>query len=179
LTSRPQGLLNLVKTIELTQGKVALVSDQDYEALKGYRWIARLSKTHEKYYAVRVIRSEGRQVKVRYMHREIMNAPRGTLVDHKDGHSLNNQRENLRYATPSQNNANARPRRNASSRYKGVSKYNRDGTWQAEISVNKDRILIGRFPTEDEAAQAYNEAAKKHYGDFAYLNPVPTAPRSN
>lgn len=60
-----------------------------------------------------------------------------------------------------------------SSRFKGVSFYKRDGTWEAYLKLNYKRRRMGYFKTEIEAAIAYNEEAKKVFGEFAVLNEIP------
>lgn len=104
------------------------------------------------------------------MHREIMNAPKGMVVDHIDGNGLNNRKSNLRICTQAQNNLNSRPKRNCSSRYKGVSFYKRDKIWQVQIFHNSRTIFLGRFDDEIEAALAYDRKAAELFGEFAYLN---------
>jgi hypothetical protein len=109
--------------------------------------------------------------------------PEGMLVDHINRDKLDNRRSNLRLASRSQNEANKRKRRTQSggkttSRYKGVSFMKDWGTvvrtkpWRATITVDKKIIALGVYSTEEEAARVYNEAAKKHFGEYAYLNIV-------
>ena len=76
----------------------------------------------------------------------------------------------VQWATTSQRAGGARKRRGTSSRYKGVSLLRRDGTWVAEITVNYRRRYLGRFPTEEAAASAYDDAAIAAWGRFARLN---------
>ena len=91
-----------------------------------------------------------------------------TLVDHKDGDSLNNQFENLRPTDYRGNNRNVRKQPGTSSFFKGVCWS--QGRWQAMLSVNKKGLYLGRFCDELEAAKAYDAAAKKYFGEFARLN---------
>lgn len=152
-----------MKTIQLTQGKVALVDDEDYENLRGFRWCAFFNRnTH---YAAR--RANGKTL---LMHREILGAKRGELVDHRDGNGLNNCRENLRRCTNAQNLLNRRRHKNNACGVKGVRWCNRDKKWLAQIYFKKKRYYLGRFPTLQEAAHAYNEAARKYHGEYARLN---------
>lgn len=163
-----------MKEIQLTQGKVALVDDKDFEALNQFKWTA--CKGKNIWYAQRKLsikNKRGNRIKVK-MHREILGL--GTteeddiMVDHKDHNGLNNQRDNLRPATPQQNMANARNRVGCISNFKGVTF--RGTTWVARIGVGRKRLYLGSFKTEVDAALAYNEAAKKHFGDFAHLNSI-------
>lgn len=148
-----------MKEIKLTKNKVALVDDADYECLNQVKWYA--FKTGNTYYAARRFNK-----KVLLMHRVIMNAETGLEVDHKDHYGLNNQRSNLRICTRKQNRQNQTPF--GKSKYLGVSikgKY-----IQAAINVNGKRLHLGYFKTEEEAAIAFDVAAKKYRGDFAYQN---------
>ena len=92
------------------------------------------------------------------------------FIDHIDNDPLNNNIENLRETTRSQNLMNQKPRKNKSSKYKGVSWYKRDKIWQAQIKINKKQIHLGRFKLEKDAALAYNKAAIELFGEFACLN---------
>jgi AP2 domain/HNH endonuclease len=99
--------------------------------------------------------------------------PEGMMWDHKDGDPANNTSENVRLATRSQNGMNRRKNYGRyTSEYKGVSFYPRTikKQWTAEIKANGKRYRLGYFSTEEEAARAYDEAAKEHHGEFAKLN---------
>ena len=107
------------------------------------------------------------------MHRQIMNAPKGIVVDHINRNGLDNRKANLRFATVSQNNWNSRKGFNCgSSKYKGVSWSKDKKKWAVWLSVNKKNKQFGYFDDEKEAARVYNEVAKKHRGEFAVLNNV-------
>ena len=101
------------------------------------------------------------------MHRYLLQANPGERVDHQDGNGLNNRRENIRKATSSQNGMNARAQVGGSSKFKGVWRPTR---WRAEIRVNYKTIHLGSFATEEEAAHAYDEAARRLFGEFARVN---------
>jgi hypothetical protein len=91
-------------------------------------------------------------------------------VDHIDGSRTNNNWENLRYATSSENGMNAKHRTDGSSVYKGVNYQTQAKKWKAQIGFNRQRIYLGIFPSEREAAEAYNTAAREQYGEYAKLN---------
>jgi hypothetical protein len=98
--------------------------------------------------------------------------PLGFDVDHRMGNLSDNI--DVRKVTKSQNLANSRPRKNGSSKFKGVSKI-KNG-WAVEIQVRGQRIYVGRFDSELAAAAAYNEVALQHFGEFAWINEIgPTA----
>jgi len=93
-------------------------------------------------------------------------------IDHKDRNTLNNQKENLRFCTRTQNQANRVDKKNSTG-YKGVSiMKDRHKKYKAEIQVNNRRITIGYFYSAKEAGKAYNKAALKYFGEFALLNTI-------
>jgi len=96
-------------------------------------------------------------------------------VDHADTNGLNNQRLNLRPASESQNQANARKMAATSSTFKGVDWNKETRKWRARVNVRGKRINIGYFKDEVDAATAYNFAAFEHFCEYALLN----APRPN
>ena len=122
-----------MKQIPLTQGRSAIVDDADYEALTAHSWC--LSNCSGICYAVRGYKAGGKHHTV-LMHREIMDAPEGMLVDHINGGGLDNRRCNLRLATDSQNHFNQRKQKKAtSSRHKGGYWHKRDHVWMARIQA--------------------------------------------
>ena len=97
----------------------------------------------------------------------------GLLIDHIDRDKLNNHVSNLRIATPNQNQHNkTKYKNNATSSYKGVSWASAQNKWRSCIHVDKKQIALGYFDVEQEAAHAYNNAAKQLHGSFAFLNNV-------
>jgi hypothetical protein len=161
-----------MKLIPLTQGYFAKVSDEDFEFLSQWKWCVHIDKTRSKtFYAKRKIWVNGKSVDIR-MHRVIMGAAKGFEVDHRDRDGLNNQRENLRIATKSQNQWNQRPYKIGSSKYKGVMKDKRikKKPWIAKITVNNVQIILGSYKEEIEAAKAYDYASFMYHGEFGYRN---------
>jgi hypothetical protein len=158
-----------VKQIELTQGKIAIVDDEDFESLSKFRWFACKGKNtfYAKRYAGRV---NGKQRMI-WMHREILGLKPGDPdVDHRDGNGLNNQKKNLRKVTNSENAMNKRNQRGSLSEFKGVCWDKSRNKWKAQIHIDGKLNFLGYFDKEEDAARAYDEAAAKNFGDFAKLN---------
>lgn len=155
-----------MKTIALSQGKVALVSDEDYETLSQFNWYA--YKDLRTYYAQRQVSAPDGQRTVIRMHHAIC----GKGADHINGDGLDNRRENLRRCTHQQNTFNTRSRNDSTSHYKGVSWKMEASKWVAQIQVNGKKKHLGYFVNEDDAARAYDDAALRYFGEFAHLNNV-------
>lgn len=148
--------------------RYALVDDADYSELSKYVWSLQRGTTGI-FYATRGTERNGKQ-KSYAMHRQIMGFP-NSMIDHKDRNGLNNQRENLRPATRSQNGANYIGRTKIRrGKFKGVTKYSHWDGFHAQIAVNQKHMFLGSFKNEEDAARAYDKAAKKYFGEFAYLN---------
>jgi hypothetical protein len=163
------------KQIPLTQGKFALVDDDMYDFLMQWKWNIQSAG-----YAVRQVRHERiidgyiwTRIEAILMHRLVCNPPEGLLVDHINRDKLDNRRENLRPCTVQQNfyNIDKRPS-NRGSKYKGVRYCKDKKRYLVFVSYDSQRLRVGSFKCEIEAARAYNEAAKKYQGEFAYLNDV-------
>lgn len=156
-----------IKTIPLTHGKVAIVDASDYEWLSQWNWYTRLNG--HKFYAERMVGGRKNQRQI-YMHRLILNAPSGVQVDHIDGDGLNNTRANLRFATAQQNGWNRPAPRTNTSGYKGVHWVKKDKKWTATIRINGKTYGLGYHDSPEEAAHAYDRAARELHGEFAFCN---------
>lgn len=155
-----------MKEIPLTQNKIALVDDADFEFLNVWKWYAH--KERGNYYAVRKSpRVEGKQTMI-YMHSMLINIPKGYKCDHMDRNSLNNQRGNLRLASNAQNLQNRPAQRNNTSGYKGVVKAGKRFT--AQIQHMGKWYPLGTFGTAEMAAIEYDKKALELFGEFAVLN---------
>lgn len=158
-----------MKAIQLTKGFVAIVDDEDFEALAQYNWC--YSGHKDGGYAVRRKKLPDGSAKKVYMHREIAgNFAEGKCVDHRNGNKLDNRRENLRACTHAQNSYNYGKKPSNKSGFKGVHWHSQRKKWTAQISVDKKIRHLGLFNTPEEAAMAYNAAAIRLHGDFANIN---------
>lgn len=144
-------------------GKFALVDDADYANLSEYNW-----RCTGNGYAQRTGPRPRRESVL--MHREIVDAPAGTEVDHVNHNRLDNRRCNLRLCTAAENRRNATKSKNNTSGYRGVSYHIRTGRWVAQIKVSYRNNHIGSYASAKEAAQAYDAKARELFGDFANLN---------
>jgi hypothetical protein len=156
-----------MKKIKLTQGKFAIVDDEDFEFLNQFKWYAKRDRTT--FYAVRNGGKRPNRVMVQ-MHRVIMNCPDIMAVDHLDSNGLNNQKSNLRVCTEADNHRNQKMPSNNTSGYKGVVWHESTKRFTAQICVNSKQIYLGSFGVGEEAAKAYDDAAIKYRGEFARLN---------
>lgn len=152
-----------MKEIKLSKGMVAMVDDSDFEWLNQWKWHA--LKGRNTHYACTGSGKTG----YRYMHRIIMNAPSGMDVDHMDGDGLNNQRQNMRVCTRSQNIQNSRKSKRGKSEYKGVACVVRN-YFTAQINHDGKLHFLGYFSTQEDAARAYDLAALELFGENAKIN---------
>lgn len=156
------------RKIPLTQGKFAIVDEKDFDWLSQYKW--HINNARLTFNAVRSVKKNHRNSLV-LMHREIMNCPAGSFIDHINHNGLDNRRGNLRFVSIEQNNWNRRKQRGTfTSLYKGVYYHKGRGKWSSKIKCKGKHIFIGWFDDEESAARAYDEKAKELFGEFACLN---------
>lgn len=155
-----------MKQIPLTRGMFALVDDADFESVNQFKWCVQKSK--KSFYAVRAVRRSDGKKSLQYLHRFLISIK--SRLDHRDGDGLNNQRHNLRPATCAQNGANRKKTSGGTSAFKGVHWTAANKPWQSRIQINGEREHLGNFESEQDAARAYDIAAKEKFGEFAKLN---------
>jgi hypothetical protein len=157
---------DLCVLLPLTQEKFALADKADTDLIlsTGAPWHA-IRRPSGAWYA-----ASGASPNRVYLHQLIagVKAP-----DHANRDGLDNRRVNLRVATPSQNNINHGLSSDNTSGYKGVSWQTSARKWRAQIGVEGEHIYLGLFEDPAQAARAYNRAALEHFGEFAWLNPLP------
>ncbi len=149
------------KEIPLSQGKVALVDNEDYKYLSQWKWFAHFNG--QNWYAMRN-NIKGHIPRMIRMHLVIIGEkPTGMDVDHINRNSLDNRRFNLRFATRSQNNHNGRLLRNNTSGCRGVVWHKYASKWMARIDIDNQQKYLGLFNSKSEAITARNNA-EQYYG---------------
>jgi hypothetical protein len=166
--------------IPLGHGVFALVDAEDFELVQGYEWRPLVARSGQVYAVSKRAREGGRVL----MHRLISGASKDQVTDHRDWDGLNNQRSNLRTCFQRQNlQSMTRSQRQRRGLCKGVTLDKRRGTWSATIKVGVPgtkgfgkAVFLGSFATEEQAARAYDEAARRYFGAFAAVNFSEPAP---
>lgn len=153
-------------------GHIAIVDAEDYERASKLSWNLDdkgYPRAHIKNgYSDRVKGVLRKRPMVR-LHQFVMNAAKGSRYDHEDGNPLNNRKSNLRPCTQRQNTFNRKPEGNR--KYKGTEQLP-SGSWRASLRHDGKMFRKGPFPSENEAAEAYNKMAVEHFGEFARLNKI-------
>lgn len=146
-----------MREIDLTQGKIAFVDDEDYDRINQFKWYAHYHK--KRWYAIHNLpRQKGKIRKQMGMHNAVIGTLPGLETDHIDGNGLNNQKRNLRFVSTRQNQQNQHVKK--SSHFPGVSWYNASERWRATIYLNGKQKYLGQFTDELEAATAYRVACE-------------------
>lgn len=147
--------------IHLGESDYSIIDLADYHTVENYVWAKTGKKSH--------IYAQGKDQNGHYklMHRVILDAPKGQIVDHINGKCLDNRRSNLRIVTASQNSINKKISTKNTSGFKGVSFHKGDKKWRACIKVNGVSKFLGSFNDKLDAASAYAEAAKVLHGEYA------------
>lgn len=154
----------MTKEIKLTQGKIAIVDDEDFERINKIKWSA--SKYNKNLFRA-IGKIKGKRV---IMSRMIMNNPKGYLIDHIDRNALNNKKSNLRLCNHSQNAINSTKNKNNTSGFKGVWWNKNSEVWQSAIMHKNKRYRLGSFEKKIDAVNSYNNKAKQLFREFAYIN---------
>lgn len=153
--------------LELTRGQVTIFDEEDLPIVTQHTWHA--DPSGPTFYAVSMKYKAGKYYRLT-LHRLLLAAPNGTVVDHIDGNGLNNRRKNIRLCTPQENAMNrTRPQRNPWG-YRGVTWNKRYSHFVGQIRHEQKIHYLGSFKTAEEAARAYDEAARRLRGPFARVN---------
>lgn len=161
-----------MRLIPLSHGMSAIVDDDDFERLSQFKWSRLIDRSIGGFYASRKV---GANRTTSLMHREILNAPKGVIVDHINRNTLDNRKCNLRLVTPQQSTWNRGKNRNNSSGFTGVvfRKNLRSRPWEAHLRVDGKQVCLGAFRTAEEASAAFRAARNRIRGNF-----VPTEERT-
>ena len=165
------------RRIRMAQPRYAKVDPADYKRLKRYEWITRKGKNS--FYTLRYVAGgKGKKGTLIYLHQEVIEVPKGMVIDHINHDGMDNRCANLRPATYSQNLCHRKKRSGVTqSKYKGIYWIKNSRKWQALITFEKKKICLGYFRSEIDAARAYDRAAKMYHGEFASPN-FPQSPGS-
>jgi len=158
-------MAKLIPLIGKYAGNSAIVDDDDYEYLSGWKWHGAFREPNL-IYASRV-----QNDRLFLMHIEILGKRENLEIDHKDGNGLNNQRDNLRHCTHAENQRNRRVGSNNTSGFRGVYLDKQTNKWIAKIKMNGKIRRVRGFNTPEDASKKYNQLAQEWFGEYARLNP--------
>ena len=158
-----------MKKIPLTRGKYALVDNEDFEYLNQWKW-----HTTKLGYAIRTdskgIVGGKPKNSVVYMHRVIMDTPKGFVTDHINSNKLDNRKKNLQVCKQGMNVAKKSNQSNNTSGYRGVTFNKRKGKWMARFTLGNKTWFLGYHLNPEYAAKLYDKTASRELGRFAVLN---------
>lgn len=150
--------------------KEVLIDSDDYDRVMAWKWT--YNKSNGSFERRHHVSGSGKN-RVREswnLHRFIMGFPKGKMVDHKNRNRLDNRKSNLRICEHHENARNCNKRSTNTSGYKGVT---RSGSgWTAQSTVLGEHKHIKWSKSKDVAAAAYNDFARKNFGEFAVLNKI-------
>lgn len=156
----------MAKDIILQNGMIALVDEDDFERVSNECiWSVKESCSRN---AIKVY--NGSSEETTYLSRFILDLKEDKKIFHKDGNKLNFTKSNLLVVDQGSITRKRKGNRNSSSKYKGVSWSKKRNIWIAQIGTNNTTIKLGEFQSEENAALAYNEAAKEIFGELSYQN---------
>lgn len=164
------------ETVEITtkDGTVFLIDKADFELVNAHKWHASLRKDKKTKSIAGSVRIDGEK-KVMFLHRFLLNPPKGLYVDHINRNPLDNRRSNLRICTHEENARNTTIHKDNTTGYKGI--YPDQGKYSVVVMKDRKRFYGGWFADPVEAARKYDELALKHHGEFASLNfPITRTP---
>lgn len=149
-------------SIQLTKNQHTIVDEEDFNRFGSMNWCASFKRNINAYYAVRKFNHTNI-----FLHREIMNAPKGRMVDHINHDTLDNRKSNLRICSQSENQMNRKGvQSNSTSGIRGVYWRSRYKTWEARIGLNKKMLYLGSFKNISDAILARKIASEKYHGNF-------------
>lgn len=152
--------------VPLSGSRYATIDAQDAECILAFKW----SASPEGYARRKRQVADGPGAFYIYMHREIAGTPDGMKTDHQNGNTLDNRRDNLRWATNAQNGQNKTTSTKSMSGFRGVTFHGQSGLWHASIHAEGKRYSLRYYNSPEDAARAYDQAAKELHGPFASLN---------
>jgi len=158
--------------LHIPDGYKVKIDKEDFDKIQGYKWKIRIRETGRT--TVRAMlwdkNNYGKNISLA---RLIMNPPKDKVVCHRSQETLDYRKENL-VVTTLRNKQRMQKKRTipVTSRFKGVSYEKNVGNWRARIKLDDINLSLGSYDNEADAARAYNKAAAKYYGEFAYLNKI-------